>query len=409
MITDGGKNMVASGNAMEELKALASPVHLESQGELTIPDDYDGGVWSQFRQQLSNMAQHSGIVIEQERWFENIGNPHEFFHFLSVPNRSHQLVQIVEQCRGELLGLANQINCRVGRHEQMHENIRSTMDAVFDQMVCITRGLHECNLRDRTLYEAYQALGKSWDCHMTGFPEVVAPTLISYGRELTRIAQDLPTHGKCIDTHAKQITWLYTNFKSFTGRSLNGTPSHSLLDPPMVQMEKDINAIKQKLSSATEVGANTNDMDKRAVLLESQVGSIQKFHERVGPLEFTVQGLIAGEDRQNYEVMDWRRHVDALTTLKPVVPSLVDMDGTVSALTTQVQLLDEEVDCLRREKNSLRHELTQVSRLPMNDVTLMMTQLEERVSRKYESQLQAHMDLVHHQTKQHDSMFHEFS
>ena len=121
-----------------------------------------------------------------------------------------------------------------------------------------------------------------------------------------------------------------------------------------------------------------------------------------------MQGLIAREDRQNYEVMDLCRHVDALTPLEPVVPSLVDMDGTVSALTTQVQLLDDKVECLRRENNSLRHKLTQVSRLLMNDVTLMMTQLEERVSRKYESQLQAHMDLVHRQTKQHDSMFHEF-
>ena len=58
--------------------------------------------------------------------------------------------------------------------------------------------------------------------------------------------------------------------------------------------------------------------------------------------------------------------------------------------------------------NSVRYELTQVSRLTMNDVTLMMTQLEERVSRKYESQLQAHMDLVHRQNKQHDLMFYRF-
>ena len=82
--------------------------------------------------------------------------------------------------------------------------------------------------------------------------------------------------------------------------------------------------------------------------------------------------------------------MDALTHLEPVVLSSVHMDGTVSALTVQVQLLDEEVDCLKRESNSLRNDLTQVSPLTMNDVTLMMTQLEERVSRKYESQLQAH-------------------
>ena len=260
MRTDDGIDMVARGNATEELKALASPVHLDLQRELTICDDYDGGIWSKFRQQLSNMAQHSMIVIEQERWFDNNGTPHEFFHFSSVPDRSHQLVQIMEQCRGEILALANEIICRVGRHEQMHENIRSTMDATFVHMVCITRGLHECNLRDRTLYEGYQALGKSWNCHMSGFRDVVAPTLISHGRELMRISQDLTTHGKCIDTHAKQITWLYVNFKSLTGKSLHGSLNHSLLDPPMVRMGKDINAIEQKLSTASEVGAKTNDV-----------------------------------------------------------------------------------------------------------------------------------------------------
>ena len=64
---------------MQELKALASPVHLEFQGELTSRDDCDGGVWSQFRLQLSDMARHSTIVIEQERWFANNGNPHKLF------------------------------------------------------------------------------------------------------------------------------------------------------------------------------------------------------------------------------------------------------------------------------------------------------------------------------------------
>ena len=44
MITDDGKKMIARGNAMEELNALASPVHLELEGELTIRDDYDGGM-----------------------------------------------------------------------------------------------------------------------------------------------------------------------------------------------------------------------------------------------------------------------------------------------------------------------------------------------------------------------------
>ena len=149
-------------------------------------------------------------------------------------------------------------------------------------------------------------------------------------------------------------------------------------------------------------------MEERVVLLESQAGSLQQFYERVGPLEVRVQGLIAGEERQNCEVMDLRRHVDALTPFELVVSSLGDVDGTVSALTTQVQLLEEEVECFKRESHSLPHELTQVSRLVTNDGTLMVTQLEEQFPRKYESQLQAHMDLVHRKTKQHDSIFNEF-
>ena len=76
-----------------------------------------------------------------------------------------------------------------------------------------------------------------------------------------------------------------TNFRSITEKSLHGSPSHSVLDPPRVRMEKDINVIKQKLSTASEVGAKTNDMDKRVVSLESQDGSIQQLHARVGPLE----------------------------------------------------------------------------------------------------------------------------
>ena len=135
---------------------------------------------------------------------------------------------------------------------------------------------------------------------MSGFRDVVAPTLISHGRELTRISQDLTTHGKCIGTHAKQITSLCTNFESFTGKSLHGSPSHSLLAPPMVRMEKDINAIKPKLSMASEVGAKANDVDKRVALLESRVGSMHQIHEPVEPLEVRVQGLIAEEERQNW-------------------------------------------------------------------------------------------------------------
>ena len=100
--------------------------------------------------------------------------------------------------------------------------------------------------------------------------------------------------------------------------------------------------------------------------------------------------------------------MDILTPVEPVVPSLVDMDGMVSALTTQVQLLDEEIECLKRKNNSLQHELTQVSGLTMNDVTVVRAPLKERVSQKYESQLQAHMDLVHRRRKQHDLMFHGF-
>ena len=38
----------------------------------------------------------------------------------------------------------------------------------------------------------------------------------------------------------------------------------------------------------------------------------------------------------------------------------------------------------------------------MNDVTLIVTKVKERVNRKSESQLQAHMYCVHRQTKQHD-------
>ena len=284
MITDDGRDMVARGNAMEELKALASSVHLELQGELTIRDDYDCGIWSKSHQQRTNMAQHSTIVIHQDRWFDNNGNPPELFHFSRFPDRSHQFVQILQQCHGEILGIANEINCGVRHHEQMHENIGSAIDAAFDHMVCITRALHECTLRDHMRYEAYQALGKSWNCYMGGVCDVVAPASVSIGYDWTRISQDLTTHGKWIDTHAKQITWLYNNFKSFTGRLLHGTPSHGLPDPRMIQMEKDINAIKQKLSTASGVGAKTNDIDERVALLESQVGSMHRIRERIGPL-----------------------------------------------------------------------------------------------------------------------------
>ena len=139
-------------------------------------------------------------------------------------------------------------------------------------------------------------------------------------------------------------------------------------------MEKDINAIEPDLSTASEAVAKTKDVDKRVALLESQDGSMHQIHEHLGPLKVRVQDLIATEEHQNCEVTDFLRRVDALTALDPVVPSMVLMEGTVSALTTQVQLLDEEVECLKRETNSLRHELAQVSRLMINDVTLVMAQ-----------------------------------
>ena len=66
MITDNGVDMVGRDNATEELKALASPVHLELEGAMTIRDDYDGGTWSKSRPQLSNTVQHSTILIDQE-------------------------------------------------------------------------------------------------------------------------------------------------------------------------------------------------------------------------------------------------------------------------------------------------------------------------------------------------------
>ena len=64
-----------------------------------------------------------------------------------------------------------------------------------------------------------------------------------------------------------------------------------------------------------------------------------------------MQGVIAGEGRQNCEVIDLRCRVDALTPLELVVLNLVDMDGTVSALTTQVEFFDEEVQMFEARKN----------------------------------------------------------
>ena len=142
MMVDNEIDMVARGNTMEELKALAPAVESALPGELTIRDDSDDGTWSKIRQQLSKITQHASVVIEQERWFDKSGNPHEFFHFSSVPDGSHQMIQIMEQCRGELVVLTNEVNHRVSQHEQVHDEMRATMDTAFDYMARITHGLH---------------------------------------------------------------------------------------------------------------------------------------------------------------------------------------------------------------------------------------------------------------------------
>ena len=66
MITDDGIDLVARGNAMEELKALASPVHLELQGESTIRDDYDGGI-------MVHMVQISSAILQYGTTFNDRG------------------------------------------------------------------------------------------------------------------------------------------------------------------------------------------------------------------------------------------------------------------------------------------------------------------------------------------------
>ena len=97
-------------------------------------------------------------------------------------------------------GPYNEVNHRVSQHEQVHDQMRSTMDTAFDYMSRITHGLHQCNVRDRQLCEAYQTHMRSWNGHMHGFRELVVIMLTSHDDDLRRLTQDLTTHGKCIET-----------------------------------------------------------------------------------------------------------------------------------------------------------------------------------------------------------------
>ena len=389
---------------MEKLKALAPMFELELHGESTICEDYNDGVWNEIRQQIATMSRHSSVVIEQERWFDESGQPHEFFHFSSVPDRSHQVVKIIEQCRGELVFLMNEVNNRVAHHEQTHENIRITMDTALDNMARIASGLHECNVRDRQLYEGYQGITSSWNCHMQGFRDIVVPTLVENDElirgldqrirtDIPNMAKDLETHGKCIDTHAKQINGLYTNFKAFTGKSLTGSPSATPIEPPLVRMERDIKTITQKLESASGHGAKVNEVATRISSLETRIGSTHQLVERIGLLEVGLQGLSSTWDRVSRHEVGWQafegvhRHVQALLPLTPHVSNLVRVEDTVSSLSTQVSLLDEEVECLKRENESLRQTIPKQSPLTMETVTLMIQQVEDRVTRKYDAQI----------------------
>ena len=260
------------------------------------------------RQQLSKITQHASVVIEQERWFDKSGNPHESFHFTSVPDRSHQMIQIMEQWRGELVVLTNEVNHQVSQHEQVHDEMLSTMDTALDYMARTTQGLHECNVPDRQLCEAYQTLMRSWNGHMHGFRELVVPMLTFHDADLRRLTQDLPTHGKCIDTHAKQIYWLYTNLKAFTGNSLTGSPSNSLLDPPLVKMEKDIKAINQKLARVGDYGRTAGDVEQRLGSLATRIETIHQNVERVCPFEVRVHGLTENCDHVSHFEKDWREY-----------------------------------------------------------------------------------------------------
>ena len=58
------------------------------------------------------------------------------------------------------------------------------------------------------------------------------------------------------------------------------------------------------------------------------------------------------------------------------MPALVAIDATVATLSTQVQLLDEEVECLKRENASLRQEIKQATPVTTHTVTLMIQQME---------------------------------
>ena len=117
---------------------------------------------------------------------------------------------------------------------------------------------------------------RSWNGHMHGFRELVVPMLTSHDDDLRRSIQDLATHGKCIDTHAKQFNWLYTNFKAFTGKALTGSTSNSLLDPPLVRLEKDIKAITQKLARVWDYGRTASDVEQRLGSLAARIETIHQ-------------------------------------------------------------------------------------------------------------------------------------
>ena len=93
---------------------------------------------------------------------------------------------------------------------------------------------------------------------------------------------------------------------------------------------------------------------------------------------------------------------------EPLVPALVAFDGTLATLSTQVQLFDEDFECLKRENASLRQEIKQATPVTTHTVTLMIQQMEEPMSRKYDTRLQQHMELVQRQKDQHDLIFQGF-
>ena len=176
-------------------------------------------------------------------------------------------------------------------------------------------------------------------------------------------------------------------------------------------MEKDIKAINQKLARVGDYGRTASDVEQRLGSLATRIETIHQKFECVGSLEVRVHGLTENWDRVSNFEKDWReyenvcQHVQALMPLEPLVPALVAIDGTVATLSTQVQSLDEEVECLKRENASLRQEIKQATPLTTHTVTLMIQQMEERMSQKYDGRLQQHMELVQRRKDQYDLIF----